>query len=448
MKNFLLLLITSFTSNLIFGQLKINPGVQWVNEGAAVIVLNNIDLINNGTITAGGSVVKFTGNSNNIIGGSTASSFHELEMAKAGSNKVSLSSNISVGNKVVFTSGLLDLNQHDLTLAGIAYLANESEASRVTGVNGGEIIITLPLDAPVASNPGNLGAVITSSSNMGAVTIRRGHAGQSGSGMASSIQRYFDISPANNAALSATFRYYYFDAEMNSQSENVMEMYRSTDAGATWTNQSLGSRNITENFVEKTGINSFSRWTLSSSGGPLPVTGLEFTAKRINSNQVQLNWKTLQEFNNKGFSIERKKENENNFTTTGFVNSLAAGGNSSTPLTYSKIDENNFTGITYYYLKQEDINGRFSYSVTRVVSGSIEKTMSLKVWPIPSQGDINVMLQGVEKDVLQVFDMSGRLVKQLPVLNNTQQKINGLTSGSYIIRLANQNDLVQKIIIQ
>ncbi len=448
MKNYLLLLITGIASNLTFGQLRINPGVQWVNDGAAVIVLNNIDLINDGTITAGGSIVKFTGNLNNMIGGSAATSFHELEMAKASSNKVTLSNNITVGNRVVFTSGLLDLNQHDLTLASIAYLANESENSRVTGINGGEIIITLPLNGPIASNPGNLGAVITSASNLGSVTLKRGHAGQSGSGMTSSIQRYFNISPANNTALGATFRYYYFDAEMNSQSENVMEMYRSTDAGTSWANQSFSSRNTTQNFVEKTGINSFSRWALSSSGGPLPVTGLEFNAKRINSNQVELTWKTKQEFNNKGFGIERKKENENGFTTTGFVNSLAPGGNSNVTLSYSKIDENNFSGITYYYLRQEDINGRFTYSVIRFVTGSIEKSMSLKIWPIPSQGDINVLLQGIEKDMLQVFDMNGRLVQQLPVLNNIQQKISGLTSGSYIIRLAAQSDLVQKIIIQ
>jgi Secretion system C-terminal sorting domain len=74
--------------------------------------------------------------------------------------------------------------------------------------------------------------------------------------------------------------------------------------------------------------------------------------------------------------------------------------------------------------------------------------MSLKVWPIPSQVDINVLLMGIEKDLLQVFDMSGRLVQQSPFLNNTQQKISGLNPGNYIIRLVGQNGLSQKIIIQ
>jgi hypothetical protein len=106
-----------------------------------------------------------------------------------------------------------------------------------------------------------------------------------------------------------------------------------------------------------------------SIGGTLPITGLEFYAKRLNSTTVQLDWKTLQEINNKGFSIERKKENENNFAAMGFVNSNANGGNSSFPLQYQKLDNNNFTGNTYYRLKQEDFDGRSTYSVVRIVKG-------------------------------------------------------------------------------
>ena len=223
---------------------------------------------------------------------------------------------------------ILDLNLFKLTLADTALLINESEASRITGLAGGEVVITLSLNAPAGINAGNLGAVITSASNLGNVVIKRGHKEQSGTGLSGSVHRYFDITPDNNAALDATFRYYYFDAEMNSQTENNLAMFKSVDDGVNWSSQNFGNRNTTENFVENAGINSFSRWTLSSASGALPVIGLEFDAKRINNNQVQLNWKTQQEFNNLGFSIERKKENENNFISRGFVNSLATGGNS------------------------------------------------------------------------------------------------------------------------
>ncbi len=447
MKKYIFLIILFSISNLSFSQLTITAGAQWVSDGSPQIVLNNIDFINNGTMLPGGSNVKFIGNNNNVIGGNTATNFFELEVGKMGGNKVLLNNNIEILKRVLFTSGLIDLNQFNITLSETAYLDNESEASRITGLSGGEVIITIPMNAPAGNNAGNMGAVITSLSDLGSVSIKRGHKNQSGTGMINSIHRYFDISPSNNVALNATFRYNYFDAEMNGQTENSLAMFRSIDAGLNWSSQNFGIRDAVANYVENTGINSFSRWALSSATGVLPVTGLEFNAKRINSNLVQLNWKTLQEFNNLGFSIERKKENENNFSSTGFVNSLAIGGNSILPLNYSTTDINNYSGKTYYQLKQKDIDGRTSYSVVRVVAGS-ETTASLKVWPVPSVGEVNILLFGVEKDLIQVFDMSGRLIQQVPVFNNTQQKIRGLMPGHYIIKLAGQQDLNQKIIIQ
>lgn len=447
MKKNLLIVMLAFVSPVVFGQLTITPGTQWVISGSPYVVMENMDFINNGIMLPGNSVVKFTGNANNSIGGSTVTGFFDLEMAKTGANKLLLANNANIAKRVLFTSGILDLNLFKLTLADTALLINESEASRITGLAGGEVVITLSLNAPAGINAGNLGAVITSASNLGNVVIKRGHKEQSGTGLSGSVHRYFDITPDNNAALDATFKYYYFDAEMNSQTENNLAMFKSVDDGVNWSSQNFGNRNTTENFVENAGINSFSRWTLSSASGALPVIGLEFDAKRINNNQVQLNWKTQQEFNNLGFSIERKKENENNFISRGFVNSLATGGNSTIPLGYSKIDINDYAGKTYYYLKQQDIDGRFSYSVIRVVGGS-DATTSLKVWPVPSGGDVNVLLFGIDKDLLQVFDMSGRLVRQISIKNNTQEKISGLVPGHYILRLAGQKDLTQKIIVQ
>lgn len=186
-----------------------------------------------------------------------------------------------------------------------------------------------------------------------------------------------------------------------------------------------------------------------STGGTLPVTGLEFYAKRINNTTVQLDWKTLQEINNKGFHIERKKENESSFTPVGFVASNALGGNSSFALNYTKTDANNFTGNTYYRLKQEDIDGRSTYSVVRIVKGDVNKQLAMQVWPVPSTGPVNVLVSGLTKpDVLLVFDISGKLVKQQTVQNNAQVQLNITTPGTYMVRLAENKDVVQKVVVQ
>jgi hypothetical protein len=186
-----------------------------------------------------------------------------------------------------------------------------------------------------------------------------------------------------------------------------------------------------------------------NSTGALPVTGLEFYAKRINNTTVQLDWKTLQEINNKGFHIERKKENESNFTDMGFVNSLANGGNSSLPLQYQKPDNNDFTGSTYYRLKQVDIDGGAAYSVVRLVKGDATKQLTMQVWPVPAVGFFTVNVNGLDKpDAVQVIDMTGRLVKQFAIQNNTQQQVNGLPAGTYFIKLAGDKTVGQKVIVQ
>lgn len=433
-----------------FAQTTIAVGTQWVNTGSITIVLQDLDFINNGNFTAGNSLVKFAGSSDKNIAGSSVTSFYDIEIAKTANKKIFLQTNAGLSHQLNFTTGLFDLNQKTFTLAGTAFLNNESESSRMTGLNGGEAVITLTLNAPNSINPGNLGAILTTSSNLGSTIIKRGHKMQTGTGLSTSINRYFEISPANNTNLNATLRIKYFDAELNQQNENSMIMYRSADNGLNWTNQSINTRDAVQNFVEKTGIAAFSRWTLSSaSGSPLPVLGLQFTAKRINSSKVQLDWKTIQEINNLGFHIERKKETDNDYASVGFVNSAAPGGNCSLPLDYSKIDSNSFAGKTYYRLKQEDINGQFMYSVIRVVNGNTDKAISLKAWPIPAAGDFSILVQGIDKnDLVQIIDVSGKLVQQIQVTDNVQQKVNKLPAGTYFLRLANNKDVVQKIVTQ
>ncbi len=182
-------------------------------------------------------------------------------------------------------------------------------------------------------------------------------------------------------------------------------------------------------------------------GTTLPVTNLQFSARRMNPQQVQLSWQTEQEFNNKGFYIERRKENETQFTVIGFEQSKANGGNSSTALSYEQIDLNAFTGNTYYRLRQEDIDGKSVFSAVRFVTGSSEK--KLKVWPIPAVNNFYVQVQGLHKpDVLQVFDMRGKLIKSTGISNQQQLQISGIIPGTYILRLAGDKELVQKVIVQ
>lgn len=180
----------------------------------------------------------------------------------------------------------------------------------------------------------------------------------------------------------------------------------------------------------------------------LPVLGMEFTARRLNQAKVQLKWTTEQEFINEGFTIERRKESGLDFESIHFKPSAATNGNSLRRLQYFYIDQNNYPGKTLYRIKQEDFDGRHMYSTVEIVGGITGKQKELKVWPIPSNGPVNVQVLGIKSDMIRVYDSNGRLVQKLVVSENSIVQLNLLRSGIYLLQLSSQPELTTKIIIQ
>src|SRR5207253_1829511 len=118
-----------------------------------------------------------------------------LLLAKTGFATFNLQSNLSVVTKVNFSGGLLNLNNNILDLGTTGIFTSESEISRAFTTGTGYIQATGILNNPSSANLGNLGAVITSTTNLGNTIIRRGHKPQTVSGTNNSIQRYYDIIP-------------------------------------------------------------------------------------------------------------------------------------------------------------------------------------------------------------------------------------------------------------
>jgi hypothetical protein len=227
------------------------------------------------------------------------------------------------------------------------------------------------------------------------------------------------------------------------------------NAGTTFINGGIMLEFTTGEFASITHITASNMLTqgilqpYNASGGVLPVTGLDLVARRTDANTVVLDWKTLQEFNNKGFHVERKYENESSFTGIAYVATAAPNGNSSFLLSYQRTDNNSFTGKTFYRIKQEDIDGRNTYSAIRVVNGMVNDQIKMKVWPIPATGPVNVLVNGLANtDMLLVFDISGRLIKQQAIQNNVAVKLSNLTPGTYILKLTENKDLIQKLVVQ
>ncbi len=238
----------------------IQPGASVTVSGAGTIRLEGT-LENNGTFTAGDGTVVFqevVGNGTPEIGGTNPTTFNNITV-NLNTKTLHLLRNIGVEGTVNFTNGLFDLNGFDVTLGTNGLLMNESETSRFTGLSGGSLIKTMSLNSPAGVNPGNLGATITSSANLGLTTISRSHVPNSISGLGFSIERAFNISPANNASLDATLRFDYFDAELNSVAESNLILWK--NESGTWIPQANTVLDDVMNFLELENIPGFSEWT-------------------------------------------------------------------------------------------------------------------------------------------------------------------------------------------
>jgi len=188
-------------------------------------------------------------------------------------------------------------------------------------------------------------------------------------------------------------------------------------------------------------------------GGPLPVTLKSFLANLISNNLVKLNWVTTMEINCKKYEVERSADGKI-FT---IVSTLAGNGNSSTEKNYTTNDDVTAitSGTVYYRLKQVDTDGKSSYS--KVVSVRLQKaTSSFTVSPNPfsSYVNINIDWATTENTTVKVFSMSGKemVSKKIQMTKGTNYvaigELNGLPSGSYIIKFNTAAGSIYKQVIK
>lgn len=189
---------------------------------------------------------------------------------------------------------------------------------------------------------------------------------------------------------------------------------------------------------------------------PLPVELISFTAEVQNNSTVVTKWETATEINSDYFIVERSADGEI-FMPVGSIN---AAGNSNTIQHYSLTDFHPFLNVSYYRLKQFDINGHATYSNTVAVFVGQPGNLSVNIYPNPviesSQLilDNNTHLLGGNFSLL---DMQGKIVyekklSEMPMINDHtfifQKGL--LKPGMYIFQVTNDNinKGIGKMIIQ
>ena len=172
------------------------------------------------------------------------------------------------------------------------------------------------------------------------------------------------------------------------------------------------------------------------SNAPLPVELTFFTAKRSGYN-VQLNWETALEQNNKGFEIQRKNEGAGEFENFAFVPAKSLFGNSSEKLSYSFTDINTSASNSHYRIRQVDLDGRYKYTEIRAVEGIKTKSQVL-IYPNPStNGDINVTFNTPDSKNIQLMDINGRVIRNWNSFTTQGLKLEKMKPGIYLLKINN-----------
>lgn len=178
-----------------------------------------------------------------------------------------------------------------------------------------------------------------------------------------------------------------------------------------------------------------------NANGPLPIRLLDFSAKNINNQTVQLDWTTATETNNARFEIYRSAD----ANAWQLIGSKDGAGNSNTTKTYRWIDAKPLAGVAYYRLKQIDADGKYSFS--NIASVFLGKPTIANLFPNPSVADftqVNIFSEQAEKIAVEVYDLKGQLLRKIHFNKQVGEQgfeidLKGLHSGLYLIQVKSFN---------
>lgn len=180
-------------------------------------------------------------------------------------------------------------------------------------------------------------------------------------------------------------------------------------------------------------------YRIDATVSPLPIQLLDFKAN-LQSEAVQLTWKTATEINSKNFVIQRSI-NGVQFSDIGTV---AAAGNSTSEKSYIYNDDQYLeagSNVLYYRLQLNDEDGKTNYSQVQIVKLDAPSIL-LKTYPNPVHNQLSVLFGSASSKtaILKISDLNGKElyrqnfgVTQFSRLQNIN--VSGFAKGTYFVQL-------------
>lgn len=246
------LVTTTFANVVNNGTLSGNPSASFVVAGT--------NFTNNGTITnvsfffdPSACCPPFAPNAaQNLAGNGTWNGNGNLNIAA--SSQITLQNNLTYNAASFTNNGSLNTGAFTLTLP-----------ASVNSSGNGEIIGTLK------RNNFTIGSAVSFGNQFNTIRFDSGTPPTELTvnlsltqpvGFPNAVSRFYTITPNGGNNYSATVRLHYLDAELNGNTEASLQLFRRD--GAVWSPQGATARDMTNNWVEVSGVTQFSPWALGN----------------------------------------------------------------------------------------------------------------------------------------------------------------------------------------
>jgi hypothetical protein len=215
----------------------------------------------------------------------------------------------------------------------------------------------------------------------------------------------------------------------------------SRNDGIAWSSPIQTSANAAANTVTAT-FSAFGAFVVAEIGAALPVKFGSIKAYE-KQNGIQLDWKVYSENKVKSYEIERSAD-ARSYTTVG---SLPALYNNTSDGDYGFFDANPLPGISYYRIKNNDLDGKSAYSIVVRVNRN-KSIKGLSIYPNPVLNRI-VSLQGSDlargNYKISIFAANGQEIYKQQIKHNggtisqTIELPSTISKGVYMFSVRHEN---------
>lgn len=416
------------------------------------------DLTNAGTLASAGTLL-FGGAADQAFapGAATVATLLVRNTGATGSNRLFISSNLTIGTLLNLQSGLVRTQG---TAAGSPlYTLSLPDGASVQGEAAGRYVQGRLAVARASVGSGltdftNGFSLTLPSQSLGTVTVTRTAGlqaaglsyGQNLGGNSRGIDRVWQVvadQPLDPSQLTTIAVSWVADDDNGVNLSAPVQLWRADQATGPWAAAGAPGAASARTFAAST--TQLGTFTVgnATTNAPLPVTLTSFAAERLGADGL-LKWTTASELRNDHFEVESSVDG----STFQHLGRVAGAGTSSQAHSYQFVDAQlarYAAPLVYYRLRQVDLGGTSSFSPVRTVAVPPEGGLLVQAYPNPSAPGAAVALSirtgQAGPATLRLTDVLGREVGQqqasLPAGATTLPlpAASQLATGVYLLRV-------------